>query len=94
MPSISSPSLSFCPSHGKSLVGDSVTEHNTVDNIGRLFMTAEELGYLVFVSPHWYYPYDHNWQFGGTLEKVMHEINMFAREGPLTLDGFENSGAE
>ena len=57
-------------------------------------MTAEELGYLVFVSPHWYYPYDHNWQFGGTLEKVMHEINMFAREGPLTLDGFENSGAE
>ena len=77
-----------------SLVGDSVTEHNTVENIGRLFMAADELGYLTFVSPHWYYPYDQNWEFGGTIEKVMHDINMFARAGPLTLDGFENSGAE
>ncbi|MGY2237207.1 cysteine hydrolase family protein [Pseudomonas gingeri] len=31
---------------------------------------------------------------GGPLEKVMHSIGMFDRKGPLTLDGFENSGAD
>lgn len=46
------------------------------------------------VSPHYYYPCDHEWHFGGPLEKVMHSICMFDRKGPNTLDGFEGSGAD
>jgi nicotinamidase-related amidase len=76
------------------LVGDSVTENRTVENIERLFKTAKENGYEVFVSPHYYYPSDHGWKFGGTIEKIMHEINMFGRKSALSLDGFAGSGAD
>jgi len=76
------------------LVGDSVKQNKTIDNIERLFRAAKKNGLEVFVSPHYYYPTDHSWKFGGTIEKIMHEINMFGREGALSLDGFEGSGAD
>lgn len=76
------------------LVGKSVEANGTVQNIARLLESATEGGVPVFVSPHYYYPHDHQWQFGGTLEKKMHEIAMFDRRGPLTLEGFEGSGAD
>ena len=49
---------------------------------------------MVAVSPHYYYPTDHGWRFEGALEKLMHKIGMFDRKGALTVDGFENSGAD
>ena len=61
------------------LVGDSVKENKTVENIERLMQVAKSNGYEVFTSPHYYYPTDHGWQFEGTLEKVMHDINMKER---------------
>jgi nicotinamidase-related amidase len=76
------------------LVGDSVKENNTIENIERLFKTAKANGFEVFVSPHYYYPTDHGWQFGGTIEKVMHDIKMFDRSGALSLEGFSGSGAD
>jgi len=76
------------------LVGDSVTENRTIDNIERLFQAAKKNGFEVFVSPHYYYPTDGEWKFGGTVEKIMHEINMFGRSGALSLEGFEGSGAD
>jgi len=76
------------------VVGQSVTEHNTVPNIGRLFAAAKAKGMTVAISPHYYYPTDHGWKFSGPLEKLMHKIGMFDRKGPLNTDGFENSGAD
>jgi nicotinamidase-related amidase len=76
------------------LVGDSVKENHTVENIERLLKTAKDNGYEVFISPHYYYPSDHEWQFGGTIEKVMHQIHMFDRSGALSLEGFSGSGAD
>ncbi|MFQ5932506.1 MAG: cysteine hydrolase [Nitrospiraceae bacterium] len=76
------------------LVGDSVKENKTVENIERLFQAAKKNGFEVFISPHYYYPTDHGWKFGGTVEKIMHEINMFGRGGALSLDGFRGSGAD
>ena len=76
------------------LVGDSVTENKTVEHLEELFQAAHDYGYPVFVSPHYYYPSDKGWEFGGTVENMMHEINMFDRAGALTLDGFEGSGAD
>ncbi len=77
-----------------SMVGESVTENKTVENIESLFKAAKENRILVFISPHYYYPTDHGWKFEGTLEKVMHDINMFDRKGPLNVDGFTGSGAD
>ncbi|MDJ0958571.1 MAG: cysteine hydrolase [Arenicellales bacterium] len=76
------------------LVGDSVKENKTIENIERLFKAAKDNGYEVFISPHYYYPTDHGWKFGGTVEKIMHEINMFGREDALSLNGFPGSGAD
>jgi len=76
------------------VVGKSVTENNTVKNIETLFKSAKKNGILVFISPHYYYPTDHGWKFEGALEKLMHDIHMFDRKGPLNLDDFEGSGAD
>ena len=76
------------------LVGDSVRENRTVENIERLMQVAKSNEYEVFISPHYYYPTDHGWKFEGTLEKVMHDINMFDRKGTLNLEGFSGSGAD
>jgi nicotinamidase-related amidase len=76
------------------LVGDSVIENNTIGNIDLLFRTAKRADFAVFISPHYYYPTDHGWKFVGTVEKIMHDINMFGRAGALTLEGFKGSGAD
>lgn len=76
------------------VVGESVEENATVDHIERLFQAAKAAGMPVFISPHYYYPTDHGWKFEGTLEKLMHDIQMFDRKGALTLDGFAGSGAD
>jgi nicotinamidase-related amidase len=76
------------------LVGDSVKENKTIENIERLFKTAKANGFEVFISPHYYYPTDQGWKFGGTIENVMHDIKMFDRSGALSLEGFSGSGAD
>lgn len=76
------------------VVGESVTENNTVENIERLFRAANDAGARVFVSPHYYYPHDHTWRFEGALETLMHDINMFHRDGPLDTGGIDGSGAD
>ena len=76
------------------LVGASVEANRTVEHIEQLLRTAKERGYDVFISPHYYYPTDRGWQFGGTVEKMMHEINMFGRKGALTTEDFAGSGAD
>ena len=76
------------------LVGESVEENGTVGHIEELLKAAKSKGYDVFISPHYYYPTDRGWQFGGTVEKMMHEINMFDRKGALTVEGLSGSGAD
>ena len=76
------------------LVGESVKANGTIGNIERLMKTAKDNGYQVFISPHYYFPTDHSWQFGGTVEKMMHEVKMFDRAGALDLEGFSGSGAD
>lgn len=76
------------------LVGASVQANGTVANIEALMKTAKSSGIEVFISPHYYYPTDHQWAFGGAVETMMHSINMFERQGPLTLSGFDGSGAD
>jgi len=76
------------------VVGESVTKNNTVENIDSLFETAKANDMPVFISPHYYFPTDHGWQFEGALEALMHAIGMFDRKGALTTEGFEGSGAD
>lgn len=75
-------------------VGESITENHTVPHLLELFKAAKAANITVAVSPHYYYPTDHAWEFGGPLEKLMHQIGMFGRKGALTLEGFDGSGAD
>ena len=93
---ITDPQIDFLSPKGVTwkVVGKSVQRNNTVPNIGRLLKAAEAANMTVAISPHYYYPTDHSWKFGGPLEKLMHAIGMFNRKGPLTTDGFNGSGAD
>ena len=90
------PQIDFMSPKGKSwsIVGESVTEQNLVPNLTRLFRAAKQAGVMVMISPHYYYPHDHAWKFQGPLEILQHNLKMFDRQGPLTLEGFKGSGAE
>jgi nicotinamidase-related amidase len=93
---VTDPQIDFLSPNGVTwgVVGESVKEHNTVENILRLFIAAKKAGITVAVSPHYYYPTDHGWKFEGALEKLMHKIGMFDRPSAYTTDGFDGSGAD
>ena len=44
------------------VVGESVTEHNVVANLNRLFDAAKKAGITVAISPHYHYYWDHAWK--------------------------------
>lgn len=77
-----------------SLVGASVKENNTVENLERLFRAAKERGFAVFISPHYLYPTDRAWLFNDPVETMMFESKEFWRPGALSLEGFSGSGAD
>jgi nicotinamidase-related amidase len=93
---VTDPQVDFLSPDGVTwgVVGESVTEHDTVANIGRLFEAAKKMEMTVAISPHYYYPTDKGWKFEGALEKLMHAIGMFDRQSPYDMQGYENSGAD
>jgi nicotinamidase-related amidase len=93
---VTDPQVDFLSPKGVTwkVVGQSVTHHGTVANIGRLFAAAKSAGLTTAISPHYYYPTDHGWRFGGPLEKLMHAIGMFDRASPYETSGFDGSGAD
>jgi len=76
------------------LVGESVKENKTIENMERIFQAAKQKGFEVFISPHYFYPTDEGWKFNGPLETDEANLHMFARKGIYNLDGFSKSGAD
>src|SRR5438874_2282195 len=80
---------------GWALLQESLAANRTVENIEALLGAARDGGYPVFVSPHYYFPSDRRWTApGGAVEGLMGRLGVFARKGPLSLDGFDGSGAD
>ncbi|CAN5611980.1 cysteine hydrolase [soil metagenome] len=76
------------------LVGESIRENNTIENLARLFEAAKDQDYSVFISPHYLYPHDQAWAYGGAVEKMMLDSKEFFRPDPLSVKGFAGSGAD
>ena len=74
------------------LVGASVRENNTVENIRRLLEAAKGRGFGVFVSPHYLYPHDQGWRFGGAVERMMLEGKEFWRPARSASTAFPAPG--
>jgi hypothetical protein len=79
---------------GWPVFGQSVTENKVIANLARLFESAESSDMTVAVSPHYEYPADGEWRFGGPGERLLNDLHMFARSGPLTVEGLPGSGAD
>src|SRR5262245_55861939 len=76
------------------LVQESLAENNTIENMDRLFSAAKQLGFEVFISPHYFYPTDAGWKFNGALEADEAAGGFFGRRGILNLEGLAGSGAD
>ena len=76
------------------LLHESLRENNTINNMERIFKSAKEHRFEVFISPHYFYPTDKGWKFNGPLESDEASSGMFARKGVLNLEGLEGSGAD
>jgi nicotinamidase-related amidase len=77
------------------LISESLAVNKTADNIEALLHAAQDGRYPVVISPHYYYPADRKWvSAGGAMEALMRQLDVVARQGPLTLDGFVGSGAD
>jgi nicotinamidase-related amidase len=77
------------------LIAESLAKNDTAENIEKLFAAARECGMLTLLSPHYYYPHDHRWEAPLTpLEDLAHRMGLLGRTDPLSLEGFEGSGAD
>src|SRR5262249_4533453 len=66
---------------GWPLLRESLHENYTVENMERIFKSAKELGFEIFISPHYFYPTDKGWKFNGALETDEAASGMFSRKG-------------
>src|SRR4051794_27896501 len=76
------------------LVGESVKENNTVENLDRLFTASKNHDYKVFISPHFLSPHDKRGQYGGFFKHMMLDDKKFFRPDPIGGDRFTGSGAD
>src|SRR5262249_37324123 len=90
------PQIDFMSAKGAAwpIVGESVTEQKLVPHLLQLFQATKRAGVTVAISPHYYYPHDHQWQFQAPAESLQHILHMFERKGNLNLDGFSGSGSD
>lgn len=90
------PQNDFMDPKGKAwpVVGESVTEQQLIPHLDQLFAAAKAAGMVVAISPHHYYHWDHEWHVQAPLEVFQHDVGIFDRKGPYTLEGFEGSGAD
>jgi nicotinamidase-related amidase len=76
------------------LFADNLKELGTVDNIDALFKAAKKHGLPVFVSPHAYFPHDHEWETPGALQKQLLDLKIFGRKDAVYAKGLEGAGAD
>ncbi len=93
---ITDPQTDFLGEDGAAyaVFAESIAEHGTVPNLRKLMEAARNAGIPIIISPHYYYPHDDRWRFNAPGEALMHKLGMFKRKDPLSLDGFEGSGAD
>ncbi|MBJ6746349.1 cysteine hydrolase [Streptococcus sp. 121] len=92
---ITDPQVEFLKPAGKGFgaTKDILEKVHTIDNLTKLLTVAKENGYKRFISPHYFYPHDHKWQFKAAGETMMIENEMFWRDSPYT-PVVEGSGAD
>jgi nicotinamidase-related amidase len=77
------------------LIEDGLKKRNVIANLEALLRTAQQLGYFIIHSPHWYYPTDGQWVVpGGAIGDYLKSIGFCGRKDPVDLEGFHGSRAD
>jgi nicotinamidase-related amidase len=77
------------------LIEDALKERNVIDHIEQLLQTAQELGFFVLHSPHYYYPTDGQWVVPpGAIADYLIPLGFVGRKDPVDLEGFAGSRAD
>ena len=77
------------------LIEDALKERNVIPNLEQLLKTAQELGYFIIHSPHWYYPTDLQWTVPPSpIGDYLRSIGFVGRKDPVDLEGFKGSRAD
>jgi nicotinamidase-related amidase len=77
------------------MIADSLRQRNVIGNLDKLLATAQELGYFIIHSPHWYYPTDGQWAVPpGAIGDYLVSIGFCGRKDPVDLEGFHGSRAD
>jgi nicotinamidase-related amidase len=77
------------------LIENALKKRNVIAHIEALLKTAQELGYFVLHSPHWYYPTDGQWVVApGAIGDYLRSIGFCGRKDPVDLEGFHGSRAD
>jgi nicotinamidase-related amidase len=77
------------------LISDSLKKRDVIPNLERLLKTAQELGYYIIHSPHWFYPTDLQWESRpGAIAHYLGTIGFCGRKDPVDLEGFHGSRAD
>jgi len=77
------------------LIADALKKRNVIANLEQLLKTAQDLGYYIIHSPHWYYPTDLQWNVPpGAIADYLIGIGFCGRKDPVDLEGFRGSRAD
>src|ERR1700760_3052493 len=77
------------------MIEDALKKRNVIPNLEALLKTAQELGYFIIHSPHWYYPTDGQWNVApGASGDYLRSIGFCGRKDPVDLEGFHGSRAD
>ena len=61
------------------LIEDALKKRNVIANLEALLRTAQELGYFVIHSPHWYYPTDGQWTVRSRRDRRLSQVDRVLR---------------
>ena len=77
------------------LIEDALKKRNVIANLEQLLKTAQDMGYFIVHSPHWYYPTDGQWVVpAGAIGDYLRSIGFCGRKDPVDLEGFHKSRAD
>lgn len=85
---ITDPQNDFLSENGVAwgLVGPSVTQNGTIENIATLFELAAKHDMPVLISPHMVNDHDHQWEFAGAMLTFAKQVHLM-KKGKSTEDG-------
>lgn len=77
------------------MIEEALKKRNVIANLELLLKTAQEFGYFIIHSPHWYYPSDGQWVVPpGAITDYLIGIGFCGRKDPIDLEGFKGSRAD